>query len=139
VKHRKQAVAEEANAKNRFKRFCQKWAMVGFKGGLCVSCGERVTHNNITTFHFDHKVEINNSYDLSDRWTAIREIAPFTDKWFAWANSVNLICQDCHIARHRNGNTPPPTLFDHVSNIDLQQRLTQHDPGPQLKTQPTLL
>ena len=75
--------------------------MVGHKGGKCKHCPKRVTEENISSFHFHHKIPLNNGHEKTDRWGgAVCEWTPFTDKWLAWAQRVELICKDCHHKQH---------------------------------------
>lgn len=104
-----------------FRRRCHKWAMCGYKGGRCIRCDLRVTDGNLERFHFDHKVQINNTSDKSDRWSGpIAYMAPFTDRWLAWAETVDLICVDCHRARHK------PDLSQLALDLAVQVRLDGH-------------
>jgi len=82
------------------RRLEHKFAMCAQKGGHCVRCNLRVTVTNIVHFHFDHHIEINNNSD--DQWDGeMRDWPPFTDAWFAWAETVDLICGDCLQNKHR--------------------------------------
>lgn len=97
--------------------------MCGYKGGLCIACGERVTHANFEAFHFDHKTMVNNAYNQADRWCgALRGWAPFTKQWFAWAATVDLICQPCHVKKHK------PARSQLTLNLDAQTRLDNAAP-----------
>ena len=79
------------------RRLEHKFAMCAQKGGHCVRCNLRVTVTNMVHFHFDHHIEINNNSD--DQWDG--DWPPFTDAWFAWAETVDLISVDCLKNKHR--------------------------------------
>lgn len=99
-----------------------KWAMVSQKGGKCVICGERVTVGNIESYEFDHKIQVNNHADKTDRWGGgIRDWPPFTEKWFAWADTVDLICEGCHRNKHKNGKQS--CLLESLEFQAIQERL----------------
>jgi hypothetical protein len=110
--------------------------MVGLKGGKCVSCSEKVTHGNIENFHFDHKTQLNNHADKTDRWGgAIRDWPPFTDRWIAWAQTVDLICRECHEVKHSSNGV---SLFSAADLAEVQQRLARVESGPIFTTQISL-
>jgi hypothetical protein len=92
--------------------------MCGHKGGKCVVCSERVTAGNFESFDFDHKQQVLNHADKSDRWSGVmRDWPPFTDQWFAWAETVDLICSKCHRRRHK------PESLQLTLDLEVQQRL----------------
>jgi hypothetical protein len=106
-----------------FKYRCHKWALCAWKGGHCIKCGERVTAGNIERFHFDHKEQVNNRNDKTDRWGGgIRDWPPFNDRWKAWAATVDLICVDCHQSRHL------PVQPQLTLDLAAQERLNGHAP-----------
>jgi hypothetical protein len=89
-----------------------------------------VTRGNIEHFHFDHKTQVNNHNDKTDRWGgAICDLPPFTDRWFAWAARVDLICQKCHTEKHRQN--AQHCLLDLV----VQSRLDDVEQGPMITHQ----
>ena len=89
------------------KRLCNKYAMVARKGGCCVACKMLVSESNIGDFQFRHKTRISSRDNKTHRWRgSVRSWAPFTDKWFAWAETVELICRACH----RDSNRPAKQL-----------------------------
>ena len=114
-------------------RLTRKWAMVGYKGGKCISCRMRVTAGNIKEFEFDHHIQVNSQNNKEGRWGGdIRYWPPFTDRWFAWAASVDLICSKCHHERHRQ-NGQQYRLFSEF--LAVQQRLDEAPLGPILTKQ----
>ena len=110
------------------KRTNHKWAMCAVKGGRCIACQKRVTDANFQSFHFDHKIKVNDSNDRWDRWCgAIRDWPPFTEKWFAWAETVDLICEPCHQDRHRQEHKKQGCLLSLIEQEEVQTRLANHD------------
>ena len=97
-----------------------KAAMCGHKGGKCLNCNTRVTPLNVESFHFDHVEELNCGSGSLSRWgNNIKYWAPFTEEWFQWAKTVNLMCELCHRKRH-NGN-------DQISiDWEAQHRMDEH-------------
>ena len=113
-----------------------KLAMVGYKGGRCMDCRKPVTREAIQNFHFDHLAPIGNSNDQTNRWNgAVRSWAPFTERWFAWAETVDLVCAACHQIRHHGG----PRQLSLLELQEVQERLNGYDHGEPLTTQSVLI
>ena len=93
-------------------------------------CSERVTAGNIENFHFDHKTQLNNHADKTDRWGgALRDLPPFTEQWFEWAETVDLICVGCHQMKHK------PAQRQFTLDLGAQKRLDGYTFGPVETTQ----
>ena len=115
------------------RRHCHKWAMCGYKGGECIRCGVIATWGDLEKFHFDHKQQINDRNNHDDRWSYWRDVQPFIPEWREWADSVDLVCEECHYQRH-NGRKQLRL------NLEVQARLDGYaEHGMIFVHQPSLL
>lgn len=107
------------------RRTCYRWAMTAHKGGRCVRCSGRVTFDNFDQFNFHHINHLNNPHDLTERWNGpVRDWPPFTEKWLAWGETIELVCKACHASEHKRTHQ-----MDIEEFLKVQARLEAFEPG----------